>query len=290
MIIMNQIKTNIELLGGEIEIVAYDLNPSSGQYLLENIHMEGIRLEKIFNLYDEESEISILNKNKKINPSKEMFFVLSRVMEISKQYPKYNPFLGKNIINIKMGLNHENIDFSYDDIFISENLVEIKNENLILDLGSAAKGYIADCLVKAMKEEGIDSGFLDARGDLVIFGNYSEDVEFPTNKNNEYENYVIEIKESAIATSGNESQGKHILNEGSFSNVSVISKNLFDADIFSTVCFTMTEEELQIFSKEHPQIKIFAKTKNNEELSFNGFLEKEKKIRKNVSHRKTRAS
>src|SRR6056297_1473755 len=137
---MNQTRASVDLLGGKVEIVAYDLDPNHGAYILENIHLEGIRLEKIFNFYDEDSEISKLNRERKINPSSELFEVLEIAGKFAEKYPSYNPFLGGNIVRLKKNEEPENIDFSFSDIIISKDLIELKNPKFVVDLGSIAKG------------------------------------------------------------------------------------------------------------------------------------------------------
>lgn len=287
---MNQTRVSVDLLGGKVEIVAYDLDPNHGAYILENIHLEGIRLEKIFNFYDKDSEISKLNRERKINPSSELFEVLEIAGKFAEKYPNYNPFLGENIVRLKKNEEPENIDFSFSDIIISRDLIELKNPKFIVDLGSVAKGYIADKLIEEMKAENIASGFIDARGDLVTFGEHYEIVEIPSPRNNSLESIGIKLENLAIATSGNETQGSHILNEGAFENISIISKSLVYADLFSTICFTMELEEIKKFAEEN-EVKIYAVSKNEKEFDFNGFLDMERKIKiKDRKIKRTRSS
>ena len=60
---MEKIELKNKLFGANVEIVVYGKNID--KKILENAYDEGVRLEKIFNFYDETSELSLLNKKRK---------------------------------------------------------------------------------------------------------------------------------------------------------------------------------------------------------------------------------
>ena len=48
------------LFGDKIEITLYDIEPQLAKPIAEDAYREALRLQKIFNIYDDESELSLL--------------------------------------------------------------------------------------------------------------------------------------------------------------------------------------------------------------------------------------
>ena len=67
-----------KLFGREIEIVIYGVNEKKSAKIFEEVYKEALRLEKIFNFYDNNSELSKLNKKRKMNISQELAEVLTK--------------------------------------------------------------------------------------------------------------------------------------------------------------------------------------------------------------------
>ena len=134
-----------------------------------------------------------------------------------------------------------------------------KPEGVNINLGSLAKGFIIDKVVEYLISEGIESGFVNAGGDMRIFGQKKPlciGIQHPRNSRNELIG-VLNIKNNAIVTSGDYEQffeldGKryhHILDpktgypaEGTVS-VTVVAPTALFADAYSTALFLMKPDK-----------------------------------------------
>ncbi|MFB5637451.1 MAG: hypothetical protein ACE5RF_03490 [Nitrosarchaeum sp.] len=255
---MEQTKSNFELFSGKIKITAYDLDPTQGQYILENIHMEALRLEKIFNPYTETSEIFELNKNKKIKPSIELFEMLSKSLELFEKFNKNTSSVAQNSLTA-------------DNISISKDLIEILDPMFNLELKNLSKGYIIDKLIHEMKDEAIVSGFIDAKGDLVIYGEMYEIIEIPSSRNTNFEIIGIKLDNSSISTFRNKNHN--------YFSISVLAKTLLESEFYSKNLFDLDIDKIKLFSDKNSGIKIHILTNSDDEIDFNGFFNMERKIK-----------
>jgi thiamine biosynthesis lipoprotein len=135
----------------------------------------------------------------------------------------------------------------------------IKPKGVKINLGSLAKGFIIDKIVEYLVSEDIESGFVNAGGDMRIFGQKKPlriGIQHPRNNRNELIG-VMNIKNKAVVTSGDyerffELDGKryhHILDpktgypaEGTVS-VSVVAPTALFADAYSTALFLMEPDK-----------------------------------------------
>jgi FAD:protein FMN transferase len=271
---MPNISRKFNLCGGEIEIALYDVDESLANHVLEKVYDEGLRLQKIFNFFDSKSELSMLNRKRKMNVSKEMLEVLKMCLpycEITSG--KYDIAKGKQIKERKSGKEITNLKCSYKDILIEKNTITLNNDNLLIDLGSVAKGYIGDALANFLKEEGIESAYIDLRGDLIIFGKTKEKIaiQHPRQKNKTL--FSFETANAAIATSGDYSQyygdyeKSHIVGKKDIISATVIAETLAEADILATCIMVCGTESLNEFREK----KFFAIDKYLNQLISEGF-------------------
>src|SRR3989338_6558 len=106
-----------KLFGREIEIVIYGVNEKKSAKIFEEVYKEALRLEKIFNFYDNNSELSKLNKKRKMNISQELSEVLTKSLVFCEMTDgEYDVSLGKSIKNRKEGKNDIEVSCSYKDI------------------------------------------------------------------------------------------------------------------------------------------------------------------------------
>ncbi len=150
------------------------------------------------------------------------------------------------------------INIGFDKIEFDENSLR-KPQDLKLNLGSLAKGFIIDKAVEFLQENGADLGFVNAGGDLRIFGQSQPlliGIQHPRNDRNEIIGKV-KVENRAIVTSGDyerffEIEGvryHHILNPKTGypakENISatVIADTAVLADAWSTAAFLMNKNE-----------------------------------------------
>lgn len=267
-----------KLLGSTIKIALYDTPKQVSDIIFPEVYLEALRLQKIFNLYDKESELSLLNKTKKQQVSPELLEVIKKALEYCKKTNgEYDISLGKQIIERKSKKQLSKQNYSYKEIIIKGNEVTLSNPEIIIDLGSIAKGYITDNLAEFIESKGIVSFFIDARGDMLSRGGYGEEVTIQHPREKEKTLNPIKIKNEAIATSGDYNQfygsydKSHIINQKDLISVSVIANNLMDADVFASAVFLLNKKEREELIKANPKFKVQTIDKELNENFYNGF-------------------
>jgi FAD:protein FMN transferase len=279
-------KKEFPLFGKNISITLYDIEETLAEVVFDDIYKEALRLQKIFNFYDKDSELSGLNKIKKMKVSDDMLYVLKSAIKYARQTNGlYDITKGKEFLQRKNSTPIKKVLCSYKDISLNEtdNLVELLHPDVLIDLGSIAKGYITDKLAEYIKELGIESALIDSRGDLKIFGNTLEMiwVQHPRKENGKLKPFFLE--NMSAATSGDYNQffgdyeNSHILNKKDFCSVTVVAENLMDADAAATCISVLGKEGVMEFLKENPTLKVFAIGTDLKEYDYNSFEELEVK-------------
>ena len=246
------------LFGSEAEFYV-DAEEFIAEPLMKDAYALALRLQKIFNIYDESSEISMLNRNRQIKASPEMIEVLSTALKLCElSGGEYDISLGKQFLQRKNGQELTVRKCSYKDIQIDGDTIRLLHDDAWLDLGSIAKGYIGERICLFFQEQGIVSGYIDARGDLRIFGEPMYiDVQHPRNNGMLLS---IKVKDKGVATSGDYNQynksydSSHILNKKEIISATVISDDLMHADAYATilmVCDPDTRERIIIDAGYH---------------------------------------
>ena len=267
--------------------------------------------EKVFNTYDETSDISRLNANAGREPvkvskdlieaiklSKDLHRLTDGAFDPSmgklflfwkeriirgkiKEFPK--PYEIEALIDVK-GLDKIQIDTSEGTAFIEE-------EGIILDLGAIAKGYMVDLAISALKREGIDSALINAGGDMYCLGTkegkpWNIGIRDPKTIAGVLE--TLNISDEAIATSGdyeqfftyNNQRYSHLIDpksglpiKSNIRSVTVIAHNATTADGLSTAFYIMGKEAIERFFQENrTTLKIFVVEEGPQGLTVQCFL------------------
>jgi thiamine biosynthesis lipoprotein len=258
------------------------------------VHQEFRRLDRIFNFYDEESEISRINKafNMPVKVSAELIEVLELSKEINKTTDGYFDVSGGAIYDFwKSLIKNEKIYFfpsrekiaelkqccGIDNLEINQEAktILIKKEGVKIDLGAIAKGYMVDKAAEKLKQEGITSAIINAGGDIYCLG---KNINKPwrVGVKNPYARGIIEkedIVNGAIATSGGYEQffefsGRkfsHLIDiksgfpvDNDILSVSVLAQNCALADSLATAFSVMNVEAIRNFFKNNDyNVKAF---------------------------------
>lgn len=267
-------------MGGEIEFILDDIWQSAGEDIIKDTYKEALRLQKIFNFFDVDSELSALNKKRKIKASKELLEVVLTALkycEITKG--QYDISLGKNILERKKGAELSKSECSYENIEIKEDIIQLTHRDVLIDLGSIAKGYIVDKLAYLLKKQNVKSALIDSRGDIAIFGDKEKilGIQHPRERNKIL--LKFKAKNCGIATSGDYNQfygsfdKSHLINQKDLISVTVVAPTLTEADVIASAVFLLNKEEREIFIRDNPKIKIYAVDKDLRGYDYNGFSE-----------------
>jgi thiamine biosynthesis lipoprotein len=245
----------IKLLGGEIGVTLYGVDERMAELLFPRINDEGLRLQKIFNFFDPKSELSKLNKKRRLKVSDELLEVIKKCLPYCElTQGAYDISKGRQIMERKQGLAVSGVSCSYKDIEIKKNEILLKNKDVLLDLGSAAKGYIGDKLMEFIKGLGVKNAFIDLRGDIIISAAHKRKVGVQHPRVREKTISSFMLKDGAVATSGDYNQyfgdysKSHILCSKDIISSTVIAGTLLEADILATCIFVSGMQNIGFFS------------------------------------------
>lgn len=245
------------LFGKEIVIGFDDVDEGRLAQYQEAIVAEALRLQKIFNFYDEESELSRLNRERSIFASPELLEVTRTALTYCElSGGKYDITQGAAFLERKKGVQPRLRRCTYKDVIVFGENITLADEEVMVDLGSIAKGYIADRLKAFLIAKGFDHFFIDARGDLLFYRYHSEiGIQDSRGKGVVHE---FSLENGAVATSGDYLQyvdtyeESHLLGGREYSSVTVIHDSLMLADVLATVTSVSGKDvlEQEAFAKE----------------------------------------
>ena len=183
------------------------------------------RIEAVFTTFRDNSETNLINRNAGIEPapvSDEVFGLIERSIRISK--------LTQGAFDITYGSidkklwNFDQHMTSLPDPAIAKQMVQLINyRNIILDpekktvflklkgmrigFGGIGKGYAAEMAKKLMQSEGVESGIVNASGDLCAWGYQPDGKPWTVGIIHPDYNHLpfsyMNISGLAVATSGN---------------------------------------------------------------------------------------
>lgn len=267
-------KTHL-LMGTFVEITILSKNNK----LINETVKEMQSLEDKLNIYKENSEINQINslgKGKLKEISQEAYEVIEKSLYFSKITNgafdiTVSPLLklwhfeeGK----LKKIPSQEKINEALNSvgwwgiILTSEKEIGFAKDNMSINLGGIAKGYIVDKGVMYLKEKGIKSALINAGGDIYCFGGkdngkpWNAGIRNPRKKNEIIGN--LKLKDKAVTTSGDYEKffilkGKrfsHIINpstgypiDNPVIQVTVVAETCTDADALATALMVMGKEK-----------------------------------------------
>lgn len=247
----------------------------------------------------ESSDIWLINNsNEFVSVSDETLALIVRAMEYCEKssgrfditiYPVSSLYdFSSSVLPDKNEIDLALKKVNYKNIEIEDKKVRLKDSGL--DLGGIAKGYMADEMVRHLKENGVKKGTVNIGGNLYCFG----EKEFKIGIRKPFENGIIatvKSKENSFVTSGIyeryiEKNGKiyhHIIDtktgygvENSLASVTVMGKSSADCDILSTVLLLFGEEEgLALINETQGYEAVFVDRAGNIILSNGLKYEKE---------------
>jgi thiamine biosynthesis lipoprotein len=174
---------------------------------------------------------------------------------------------------------------NFRKIQLEEQNIFLPVKGMRLNLGAMAKGYAVDKAIEILKKNKFKNAWINAGGDLKSIGKISDQLNWRIGlqhpRNSESLLASFSISGSAVATSGDyqkyfKQNGKryhHILDPqtgypattGSMS-VTVIAKNVMDADALSTAIFILgSEKGIALLNSLNNVEELIVN--NNEELS-----------------------
>lgn len=272
-----------------ISIKAYGENAENALNLAKQ---EVLRIEKMFSVTDENSEIYQLNQEKSLELSAEAVDLIAKSNRISQAtdgafdisvYPlvKLYGFTQSDYHVPSDAEIAETLAFvGYQDITISGNKVALA-ENMSIDLGAIAKGYCADKIAEILQKNGVNSAVISLGGNIRLLGDKNgSDFSIAVRDPNNEQGYIgsINAKNCAVVTSGayqryfeqNGVKYHHIINtqtgrcaDSGLISVTVVCDDSAAADALATAFFVAGADFAEQYCDENPEISAILVDKNN---------------------------
>lgn len=216
---------SLKLMGNRFTISVVSNNKDWSESKIELAIAEISRIEKLLTTFDETSQTNQINVNAGIKPvkvDKEVFDLIARSLRISaltdgafditygsidKRFWNFDKTMNalpdtetaKNAVRL---INYKNVilDAENQTIFLKENGMRI-------GFGGIGKGYAAERAKMILQQNGVESGIVNAAGDLTTWGTQPNDkpwtiaIADPENQNTAFS--YLNISNVAVATSGN---------------------------------------------------------------------------------------
>ena len=265
----------------------FDTVISSTIYNSSDEHLTYIN--EIYSIYDKLSDNYLkrdINNVYTINNTSEEVVVDSKLYELLKLSYDINNEI--NYFNILCGnlakkykeANNDNIKL--DEEVVNEELnnikntsIEFKGNNVVkkngiaeIDLGGIVKGYVLDKVKDYFSSNNIINYIIDAGSSSILLGSKNNKDGLFTIGLKDYKGGYLKEKECFISTSGNTSQGLHIVNpiSGKLANnydaVIVISNTGYLGDVLSTAFMICNIDEIKSLESKY-QVKSIVIKDNN---------------------------
>ena len=277
-------------------IISYD---GSSQGFNDGVLMakkEEEKLEKIFSIYRDDSELVLFNKVAakgvvEVSPDLADLFITSKKwnedtvgafdVTITPLTQIWKEAAKKNELPEAADLAHAMSMVGSDRLLLIQGReFKFTKEGMSVDLGAIAKGAIVDKIAELLMAKGMKNGIINAGGDGRAFGKraFTFGIQDPTSPDRDAIIGSIKVKDKSIVTSGDyrryfEVDGKrysHIIDPrngmpaDSLISVTVVASNATDADALATALSVLGREDGIKWLKIHPEFSALMIEKGND--------------------------
>ncbi len=229
------------------EISYYASDERDASDAIEDAFREIERIERIFDKFNNESEVSRINRlagSGAVNIDAEVFGLIERAINYSRLS---SGSFDITIEPLKKG--------RYEKISLDKERLSVRflEEDMKIDLGGIAKGYAVDRTKEILLSKGVSNALINIGGNIYALGNplrkesWKIGIQSPENKKKII--YKLDLRDKAISTSGYYERGSHIIDPAngkaaeSIASVTVIASSAEEADALSTAVFVMGKEQ-----------------------------------------------
>ena len=215
----------IKLMGNRFEFTAIAKSKQSGDDAIDAAIAEVQRIESLLSSFKEDSQVNEINKFagiKTVPVDREVIELINRSTKISTvtqgafdiTYGSIDKSLWNFDIHMTALPDQQTAlkavkRINYKNVLVDDDAgtVMLKMEGMRIGFGGIGKGYAADQAKKLMQSMGIESGIVNAAGDLITWGtqldgsNWTIGIANPDQKQDAFS--ALSISNMAIATSGN---------------------------------------------------------------------------------------
>lgn len=215
----------VKLMGNRFEITVVSDNVACAEKNIDDAISEISRIEKLLTTFNEESQTASINSMAGIAPVKvdnEVFDLIHRSLKISSltqgAFDISYGSIDKKLWNFDVRMTSlpsaqiaresvRLINFRNVILDEKESTVFLKEKEMRIGFGGIGKGYAADKAKTILQRQGVQSGVVNAAGDLVTWGTQADGKPWTVgiaSPNAGLKPFsFLEISNMAIATSGN---------------------------------------------------------------------------------------
>jgi len=225
MAVSSAFKKSYKLMGNHFELTVVANNEKWAHERIDAGVSEIQRIERLLTTFNDDSETNLINQNAGISPvviSAETFNLVERSLRISQvtqgafdiTYGSIDKRLwnfdqqmtslpdketAKNMVRL---INYQNVILNRE-----KSTVFLKEKGMRIGFGGIGKGYAAERAKLIMKQQGVESGVVNASGDLTAWGlqpngnHWTVGIANPDAKHEVFS--YMSITDLAVATSGN---------------------------------------------------------------------------------------
>ena len=261
---------------------------------------EAERLESLFSVTDDVSEIGILNANGRIEASDETIELIERALEISRMtdgalditvYPAVRAWgftTGEYAVPSPEKIEELRSLIDCTKVTVDGNTVSVP-DGYMVDLGAVAKGYLGDRVRDILKNAGVTSAIADLGGSIVTVGGKPDGSPWRVairDPNGDGSVGVIEVKDKCVVTSGgyeryftdeNGVKRWHIIDpataepaDAGLLSATVIGEDGVLCDGLSTALFVMGAEKAEAMWRKEGGFEMILVTKTGDVLVTDG--------------------
>ena len=287
-------------------VMTFHIIHEDGEEILIDAEQEVKRLEKLFSVTAEDSEIQQINENageKAVSVSADTLALLKAGKALGAATGNTFDIAISPIVkawgfteNTHTIPTQETLDTllpltKAEDVSVNEDnsTVYLEKEGMAVDLGGIAKGYASDKLAELLQRKGVQSAWLSLGGNVCAIGKKPDGspwkiaVQNPSDEN-DYVG-VVEVEDACAVTSGGyqryfEENGKkyhHIIDpatgkpaESGLLSVTIVCKNGTKADALSTALYVMGLEDALAYWKTQDDFEVIFVTEDGEVVATEG--------------------
>ena len=267
----NRVRRARPSLGTFVEITARGDNEARLHRAIDRAFNAIARVDHKMSFYHSDSDVSKINREafqRKVTVDPWTWRVLRAAQRLSQQSDgifdittarklmQWN-YLPRRYRNVTEG--------NWRDIVLEKNCAVRFRRRLVIDLGGIAKGFAVDRAVSALKCAGVQSGVVNAGGDLRVFGLKSELVHLRHPDEPMRPARAIRLRERALATSGiyfaQKRRGRAVVSpllngrthraSRKLISISVAAPVCMAADALTKIVFVMGEKSAALLGRYH---------------------------------------
>jgi len=181
-------KQSMKLMGNRFEITVVESSEERASYYIDIAVQEIKRIERLLTTFDPDSETNLINDSAGLAPVKvsmEVVALIERSLKLSEltqgafdiTYGSINKDLWNFNTNMKSLPDKKTAAqmvklINYRNVIVNtqKSTVFLKEKGMRIGFGGIGKGYAAESAKKILREQNVQSGIINASGDLAAWG------------------------------------------------------------------------------------------------------------------------